>query len=144
VSAAVGQTRAMHRETKSTAILWIESARLVLRRMRATDLELFMAYRKAGHAQFPDWKKHLNDLRKTKACHPCFSHLVIRFVKHFYAFSALRYFCLHFSASLFRLRLRCFASLSSIGWATEDRVKNRPHFTIGDGEIDIRLIPAIF
>jgi hypothetical protein len=50
LSSEVGQTRTVHLDSKSTAIRWIESVRLILRRMRATDLELFMAYRKAGHA----------------------------------------------------------------------------------------------
>jgi RimJ/RimL family protein N-acetyltransferase len=47
----------MHLESKSTAILWIESARLILRRMRATDLEIFMAYRNDSRiARLQGWE----------------------------------------------------------------------------------------
>jgi RimJ/RimL family protein N-acetyltransferase len=57
VSCFVGETDVVHHESKSTAMFWIESPRLVLRRMRATDLEMFMAYRNdARIARFQGWE----------------------------------------------------------------------------------------
>jgi RimJ/RimL family protein N-acetyltransferase len=52
----------MHDESKSTAVIWIESGRLVLRRMRASDLETFMAYRNDSRiARFQGWEAYTRE-----------------------------------------------------------------------------------